>query len=309
MSRSQLFITLPVLCLLFFQCNREKKESSAPVYSPVKITTRSMEFSMPDSIPSGWNTFQYDNKSGDIHFFVLEKLPEGITLEDYKRDIISVFETALDYFSEGKMEEGSQEFGKIPEWFSRVENVGGVGLLGPQSIAEATFFLEPGNYAIECYVRMPNGRPHALMGMFGEITVTDSESMLKAPDADLPITISSTVGIEFNDTIPAGDYSFSVYYDDQQKYENMMGHDVNLVRLDSAETDITVLANWMNAADFTAFRTPAPAGFAFLGGIQELPAGQTGYFTASLGPGSYVLISEVPQALSRKLYKRFEVIE
>ena len=268
-----------------------------------------MEFILPDTIPSGWHTFIYDNQSGDIHFFVFEKLPEGITLEDYKNDIVSVFENALDLFDEGKMDEGFQEFGKIPEWFSGVENVGGVGMLGPVSKADATFFLEPGRYAMECYVRMPNGRPHALMGMLEEIIVTEDVSLLSNLQSDMGISVSSTNGIQFNDTIPAGEYSFSVYFEDQQKYENMMGHDVNLVRLDAADTDITPLVAWLNAADFTALRTPAPEGFTFLGGIQELPGGKTGYFSASLQPGSYLLISEVPQALERNMYKRFEVIE
>ncbi len=305
------YLILGILLAGLYSCKPEKPQKpEVPVkagYQPVSISTRSMEFNAPDSISSGWHEFIYDNQSGDIHFFVLEKLPEGITLVDYKNDLISVFESALDLMDEGKVEEGFKEFEKIPEWFSQVVNIGGVGLIGPRSKASATFFLEPGRYAMECYVRMPNGRPHALMGMLDEIIVTSDSSSLTPPETDLTVEVSSSGGITFQDTVAEGSYTIRVNYIDQARYENMMGHDVNLVRIETG-ADPAALAAWINAADPTAFRTPAPEGFEFIGGIQELPSGNHGYFEAVLEEGNYVLISEVPDAINRNMIAPFTVI-
>jgi hypothetical protein len=67
------------------------------------------------------------------------------------------------------------------------------------------------------------------------------------------------------------------------------------------------LGYWINASDVKAFRTPAPLGLTFLGGIQDLPEGSKGYINASLEEGEYVLISEIPNALKRNMFKKFRV--
>ncbi|WP_262493264.1 hypothetical protein [Mangrovimonas yunxiaonensis] len=35
----------------------------------IDILTRSMEFIMADTITSGWDTFKYDNRANEPHFF------------------------------------------------------------------------------------------------------------------------------------------------------------------------------------------------------------------------------------------------
>lgn len=44
-----------------------------------------------------------------------------------------------------------------------------------------------------------------------------------------------------------------------------------------------------------------------MGGVQEMGAGVTGYFTATLDMGSYLLISETPDIVTRKLIKLLTV--
>lgn len=65
----------------------------------------------------------------------------------------------------------------------------------------------------------------------------------------------------------------------------------------------------MNWADPKGLISPQPKGIIFLGGVNDMPAGSTGYFTADLSPGKYAFISEVPNALSKGLLKTFEVAE
>ena len=161
---------------------------------------------------------------------------------------------------------------------------------------------------MECYVRMPDGKPHAILGMIKEVIVVDETNPEPEFAPDYLINVSSTQGIQFTDSIASGNYQFEVKFNDQKIYESMLGHDVNLVQIeDTAALDS--LSSWLNVADFQSFRTPAPKGFKFLGGVQDLEANQKGYFRANLGPGSYVLISEIPDALNRNMYKTFNVYD
>jgi hypothetical protein len=90
------------------------------------------------------------------------------------------------------------------------------------------------------------------------------------------------------------------------QYEHMMGHDVNLVRVEH-DSLISTLGGWLNTIDFKSFRSPAPDGLLFLGGVEDLPSGKTGYFEVNLEKGTYVLISEIPNAIERKMIKTFSV--
>ncbi len=301
-----------LLCLsLLISCNSATENADSTTSSGnnlnyIEVVTTGMDFQLPEEIESGWTRFRYVNQSNETHFFIFEKMPDGLGLEDYKNDLIPPFMNAFKFFSEGDPEAGMQEFEKIPEWFSRVELGGGVGLTSPRSTSEAIIHLEPGVYVMECYVRAPDGMAHTFMGMIEELRVSETNNGQAEPDADLEIKLSSEQGVSFPDSVRAGDYLLSVYFEDQNKYETMLGHDINLVKLESLDL-LDTLAHWVNAGDITSFRTPAPEGLNFLGGVEDLPAGATGYFGASLRPGEYVLISEIPNALDRGMYKTFSV--
>ena len=59
-------------------------------------------------------------------------------------------------------------------------------------------------------------------------------------------------------------------------------------------------ANSKSKTDPDPFKTPAPQGVDFLGGMEDLPAvegkyeSHMGYFDAHLKPGTYAFIAEVP---------------
>ena len=302
-----------VTFLSFISCKSEKKQPEnktevAKKENVVEILTTDMEFQMPDTISSGWNTFRYINQSPQTHFFIIEKYPEGKTMLDVETLVIPYFESGMKLINEGKPEEGFAEFGKLPEWFGEVKFLGGVALLSPGKTAETSFRLAPGNYFIECYVKMSNGVFHASMGMFSEFYVSDVDSGNSESKADYTIEISSTDGIVFDNDITAGDKTFSVYFKDQIVHENFAGHDVNLGRLDDT-ADLDEIEKWMNWVDPKGLIEPAPEGVTFLGGVNNMPAGEKGYFKAILEPGKYILISEVPNAMSKKMLKSFEVLE
>ncbi|MCJ7465921.1 MAG: hypothetical protein MUO53_04420 [Maribacter sp.] len=304
-----LIISFCSICLQ--SCKSDKKqinnnEVKIEKENVVEIITENMDFQMPDTISSGWNTFRYKNLSPQTHFFLIDKYPDGKTLKDAMTFVVPVFENGMRLINEGKSEEGFAEFGKLPEWFSEVKFLGGSGLISPNHTGETMINLKPGYYILECYVKMSNGVFHNSMGMLKELVVSDIDSGNTELKADINIDISSTDGIVFNDSIVTGKHTFSVFYKDQIVHENFVGHDINLVKLDE-NVSLQDLENWMNWADPKGLIEPAPTGFTFLGGVNDMPAGNIGYFTAILESGNYALISEVPNALSKNMLKLFVV--
>lgn len=300
------FISIGVL-----SCKSDKKEKNIDSIkvqkeNVIEIITENMDFQMPDTIKAGWNTFRYKNLSSQTHFFLIDKYPDGKTLKDVMTFVTPVFDNGMRLINEGKSEEGFAEFGKLPEWFSEVKFLGGSGLISPNHIGETMINLKPGYYIIECYVKMSNGVFHTSMGMSKELVVSDIDSGNTELKADINIEISSTDGIVFNDSIVTGKNTFSVFYKDQIVHENFVGHDINLVKL-GKNVNLQDLENWMNWADPKGLIEPAPVGFTFLGGVNDMPTGNTGYFTVILESGNYAFISEVPNALSKNMLKVFVV--
>ena len=83
-----------------------------------------MDFQIQDSIEAGWNTFKYDNRSEETHFFLIDKYPEGKTIEHMEKEVGPVFEKGMDLINEGKQREGFDAFNELPKWFYEVVFVG-----------------------------------------------------------------------------------------------------------------------------------------------------------------------------------------
>ncbi len=308
-----MLIIISLSFLFTASCKSDKKELQHETVkiekeNVIEIITENMDFQMTDTISSGWNTFRYKNLSPQTHFFLIDKYPKGKTSEDAENLVAPVFDSAMKLIMEGKTEEGYNEFSKLPKWFNEVVFVGGSGLLSPNQVGETTLNLKPGKYIIECYVKMSNGKFHTSMGMTKDIVVTNADSGNKELEADILINISSTDGIVFNDSISSGKHIFSVFYKDQIVHENFVGHDINLVKLDE-NANLEELEHWMNWADPKGLIEPAPNAVTFIGGVNDMPKGNIGYFTATLVAGNYALISEVPNAKNKNMLKTFSVLK
>lgn len=296
---------------ILFACSKqakevEKVEEKVNSEAIITIVTNNMDFQMEDSIQAGWTTFIYHNKSDETHFFLIDKYPEGKTIDHMKKEVGPVFEKGMDLINEGKQQKGFDAFNELPKWFYEVVFVGGSGLLSPKQSSITTVNLQPGNYILECYVKMPNGKFHSNMGMVKPLVVKSEFNKHKTPEATVSIKLSSTNGIILQDVIRSGKQIFKIEFEDQKVYGNFVGHDINLVKI-SDQADIEQLEAWMNWADPKGLITPAPEGFTFLGGLNDLPAGSTGFFEADLSLGNYALISEVPSANEKNLLKTFTI--
>lgn len=311
-------ISLSVLVFIVVNCKQNNKQSGTVEEDPVvtesvsmsknaiRVTTRSMEFQSVDTISSGWNTFVYDNLSNETHFFLLDQYPEGKTIKNTITDVAPVFEDGMDLINMGKSEEGFGAFGNLPAWYFDIVFSGGSGLISPKHTAVSTLKLDPGYYVMECYVKMPNGKFHTLMGMAKPLIVTKEASGQEPPQATINIILSGEEGISWDQPITQGRHTFSVFVKDQKAHENFIWHDINIARLDS-HADIEALEKWMDWSHPKGLITPAPNGVTFLGGVNDMPSGSTGYFTVDLEPGKYVFISEVPNSKEKGLLKTFEI--
>ena len=312
--RSKTLLSLFFLAIIgfsCFNCREQKKMESENIPSPkadtaITVVSEAMDFQLTDTIKSGWQTFRYSNKSKDPHFMLLEKYPEGKTIDDAKRDLVPVFQKAMDQINQGNMDSAMAIFGNLPEWFPKVVFQGGTGLISPGETAITTLDMTPGYYLIECYVKSPEGIFHSAMGMLEDLVVLQDSADYSPPAPTVSIYISKDEGLVIPDSIGPGIQVFAVNFVDQSTYANFAGHDIHLVRLDEG-ADIDALAAWMDWTDPKGLITPPPAGVTFLGGVNDMPEGHVGFFTADLTPGTYVLISEVPSPAEKNLLKTFTI--
>lgn len=254
----------------------------------VEVTAIDYAFQAPSSIPSGWTTFELTNAGEQEHFLLLWRLPEGRTFDEWMGSVARPFSEEVDRYEAGEFDrEGLFEaLGEsLPEWFFTAESAGGVGLITPGGSARTSVNLAPGNYAMECYVRSPDGDFHGELGMVRPLTVTAEDTGAPEPDADIRMTVSNyelVVDGEF------GPGPQTVRVDVVDEPEGMLSHDVHLVRLDN-EDSLDKAIEWMDWVD--AMYAPAPV--TFLGGVEDMPAGNTAYVNVDLEPGDYAWISEL----------------
>jgi hypothetical protein len=309
------FITFLFIVLIGIAgCKNDAKEKTTDTADEqaddpvIEVITNVMDFNTVDTIPSGWNTFRYINKSTEPHFILFDKYPEGKNIEDMKKEVLPPFDEGMSLIMKGDMDAAMQAFGKLPPWFSEIVFSGGTGLVSPGTVGTTVVNLPSGYYIMECYVKMADGRFHSSMGMTKELVVLDSADESQPPKSSVQVSISSTDGISVKGEIKAGKQMFSVDYADQIVHENFVGHDVNLVRLEEG-ADLERLEAWMNWATPDGLMTPVPEGVTFLGGTNDAPGGSTLYFEADLTPGKYALISEVPNSGAKGMFRVFEVAE
>jgi len=260
----------------------------------VEYAARDYVFVGPAEVPSGWVTIRMANEGLEHHFVFLTLLPEGKTIEDYVSDVGMPFDSVWHQLRSGAVDKagaGVMLGELLPEWYADAASMGGPGLVAPGGVGQATMRLAPGNYVMECYVKTADGEFHVALGMAMPLTVTAEDSGALPPTPDLIITLFNSL-IEVEGSPAAGQQTVAVHFDEHPQYGP--GNDVHVVRLDE-ETELDEVVQWMDWMNVDGLRAPAPA--TFVGGIHEMPAGYTAYFTIDLTPGHYAWIAESGAAL------------
>lgn len=281
----------------------ETTEAPADDLQVVDVTAREFAFEAPDEISAGWTTFRLNNQGEQDHFALIYRLPEGITQAEVRAEAVPVYDRVMAMLQEGEIaraEAGAYLGEHLPEWFFSAEFRGGPGLVAPGGVAETTIDLdEPGLYLMECYVKDANGMFHSSMGMQKQFTVTGPRRDAEPPEADFELTLANT-GIDAPGSLAAGNHTVQVNFADDP--EGGFPYDVHLARLDE-DTDTDALREWMNWMNIGGLMDPAPA--KFIGGAENMGAGNTAYMDIELTPGRYAWLSEV--GATRAMYREFTV--
>lgn len=272
-----------------------------------------------DVIPSGWTTFELDNRSGATHFVYTARLPEaaiagaredGVPLLEYwDEHVVRPIQYTVDLGLPDKEPDPldlSEKYHDtvLPPWLFDAAPVGGPGFLQGHLSSRTTVYLEPGYYVLECYVKNAEEDLHSYHEMVALLEVKDEPSGAPEPRASLEVNLS-TGQIDVDPDIRPGLHTVAVHFEDQTTYQPLQGHDVHLIRLDGWTARETV--EWMDptvpggmvSAD--GMRGPTT----FLGGTQTATAGSTVYVTVRLEPGEYAWVAEVP--VEEEMWETFTV--
>lgn len=282
--------------------NQQAAAESSSTSRIVEYVARDYAFTGPTEIPSGWTTMRMVNQGLEHHFILLTLLPEGKTIEDYASDVGPAFGAAWEGLQSGALDRagaGALLGQKLPEWYASASPMGGPGLVAPGRTAQATMRLTPGNYVMECYVKTADGVFHIALGMALPLTVTAEESGGRPPGADVSVTLFENF-MAVEGTPVAGRQTVAVNFDEHPSLG--LGNDVHVVRLEDG-TDLAEVVEWMDWMNVDGLRAPSPA--TFVGGVHEMPAGYTAFFTVDLEPGRYAWIAE--SGAARGMVEEFTV--
>jgi hypothetical protein len=181
------YFTFLIIPILLISCSSELQENI------VQVVAKDFRFEVADQIPSGWSTFEFDNQGHAEHFFLLQKLPDTVSYDTYVNNVTKSFDTVFDSIKAGstKAEAVDLLLKLVPSWyFTSVKQMGGTGIVSSNKNTRVTLKLEPGIYAMECYIK-EQGIFHTALGMISRLEVTTDRSQNIPPEADVELTLSN----------------------------------------------------------------------------------------------------------------------
>ena len=237
--------------------------SAPPGPNVVTVTAHDFAFEAPAEIPAGLTTFRLVNAGPSLHHIQLIKLEDGKTADDYVAAL--------------------KAGGPPPRWASLA---GGPNPPEPGKSTSATVALEPGSYAMICFVPGTDGVPHVLKGMVHPFTVTGTPAAgMAEPKADLVVKL---VDFDFQLSAPltAGKHTIRVENAGSQP------HEIAIIRLAPGKTPADIGA-W-------AGKPVGPAPGTLEGGVSGIMPGAHAWAEVDLPPGDYALMCFFPDATDGK---------
>lgn len=239
-----------------------------PIQSPriVNVRATDYKFDAPASVPAGTISFRLENAGKEVHHLWLVQLKNGKTFEDFVK----------------AMEASGVP--RMPEW---AVDVGGPNEASPGVSAYATITLEPGRYAMVCYVPSPDGRPHVMKGMVSAFRVVSAgATAANEPKADVMVRMTD-YAFDLSKAIEAGPRVIRVENVASQSHEVVIG------RLLAGKT-LRQALDWLNNGQ----KGVAPV--VAIGGASGLAQGRHQIITATFEPGRYVLLCFIPDVKDGK---------
>lgn len=295
-------ISFAIAIIVFGSCNTPQQEYR------VEIAAYDYAFQTPEELPSGWITFILNNEQAhEIHELSFALLPENVSYREYLDEYVGAWEILLEEFQDGKVERSgiSERVNELlPEWADGVKYVNARGLVSPGRSAEKTVYLEPGLYALDCWVKTNEGIIHLSNGMTRPLTITEESTNSPEPSVDNILTLHENDISEQWDA-EMGKHSFAVFMDADSN-NNAVHNNIHLIKM-SEDTDLDEVNTWMDWYKVGGLRAPAPADF--LGGVDNydaIPGETASYFSLEIDePGDYAWIVKVPEG--EQLWKTFTI--
>jgi hypothetical protein len=230
------------------------KPVAAAVPHQMTIVASDYKFEAPDEVPAGMMTVHLVDNGTEMHHVAFVALKDGKTMAD--------------------VDQAMKAKGAPPAW---MVDHGGVNPPRPGGgMASATQELEPGNYALLCFIPSADGVPHFAKGMVRPLTVTASTGAdAPAPDADIVMTLN--------------DYTFTT--------SKPLTAGKHTIRIENAasqshELFLSKLAPGKKAEDIPAWllKMDGPPPTDPMGGVPAIAPKMVTYITVDLTPGDYALI-------------------
>nr|MBA3521103.1 hypothetical protein [Gemmatimonadales bacterium] len=174
----------------------EARAPAASAPNVVTFTAADYRFEGPAEIPAGLTQFRLTNKGTEPHHLTLVRLDQGRTFDSLMA--------------------GLRRPGPPPAW---ARPVGGPNAPEPGAESNAEHMLEPGNYAVLCFVPTKEGVPHLAKGMVAPLKVTAAAGPAATPgDADVVMKLVD-YDFELSSPLTPGERVIRVENSAQQMHE------------------------------------------------------------------------------------------
>ncbi len=233
----------------------------------VVINATDYAFDAPAEIPAGLTNFKMLDNGKELHHVTLIKLDSGKTFENLMEAMKA-------------MKPGTHP----PGWMIPA---GGPNAAAPGSSSALTMVMQPGNYALVCFIPDAKGVPHVALGMSRALTVTpNANANMTEPTADITVTLAD-YKFDFSQPLTAGKHTLKLVTAPGQP------HEFTFFKLSPGKT----------AADIpkyveTGMKGPPPA--TPIGGVSGVAAGIASFYTVDLEPGEYAVVCFLEDAKDGK---------
>lgn len=234
----------------------------------VTVIASDFTFMAPDSIPAGMTTFQLVNNGPAIHHVTIQRIGEGKTFAEYAE--------ALKALKPGT---------PPPTW---ITEEGGPNPPAPNDTTKVTQNMEPGTYALICFVDVPDRVPHFAKGMVRPLIVGASTTpSAPAPTEDVKVVMKEYAW-EITPALTAGRHILKV------ENAGAQPHEFFIIKLDEGKTPDD-MGKWAQT-----YQGPPPG--TAKGGLAGMRPGGVAYVEVNLTPGNYMMICFVPDTKDGKAH-------
>jgi uncharacterized cupredoxin-like copper-binding protein len=238
---------------------------AAAADNDLTITTQGMGYVISGSPQPGHIDITFDNPDEVAHEAQIVRLADGKTVEDLLADLQAGGEQAAAADLAGDPD--SMTYG-TPAM-----------LYGGQSTEVVSDTIDPGTYAVLCFLPGPDGMPHVAMGMAAQFTVAGDE-VTATPDPDGTVGLADD-GITLPDGFGSGTYAVT--------NTGTTPHSFSLASLQGPLDALFAYVGGQFAQNQPIDGGPG----ALVGGVTTLAPGQTAYLVLDLPAGHYGYVSTV----------------